>query len=171
MTGGLWQKLDLLARSAAPAAVTLLMVLLGVTPLYVPFYGPVAPMLPLMAVFYWAVHRPDLMPFSAVFAAGVLQDVVTGAPFGLHAFILLACHWLVFTQRRFLVDRSFPVMWWGFMMVASLAVLLEWLTFSVFHTVFMPAEPLLFRALLTVALYPLVSWAFIQVHRGFLRQS
>src|SRR3546814_5542844 len=49
MTGTLWQRMDGAARSAAPGLMTLMLVLLGVMPLHLPFYGAVAPILPLMS--------------------------------------------------------------------------------------------------------------------------
>jgi len=165
----LWQRLDLAARHAAPGAITLFVVLLGVVPLGMPFYGPIAPVLVLMPVYYWTVHRPDLVPFWLVFLAGAVHGVLTGAPLGLHAAVLLLCQALVMAQRRFLVGKSFFVLWWGFLTVAVIATTLEWLFFGLFLTAPMPPEPVAFRALLTTALFPLFAWIFGQVTRGFLQ--
>lgn len=170
MNATLWQKLDGAARRAAPGAVTLLLVLVGVTPLQVPFYGRIAPMLALMSIYYWAIHRPDLMPLSLVFAVGLVHDALTGAPLGIHSLVFLVCHWMVLGQRRFLVGRSFVVLWWGFFMLMLLAAALDWVAFSAYFARVMPVEPVVFRTLLTVALFPVAAWAFIQVHRGFVRQ-
>jgi rod shape-determining protein MreD len=170
MNATVWQKLDGAARRAAPATVTLLLVLIGTTPLQAPFYGSIAPMFALMSIYYWAIHRPDLMPLSLVFAIGLVHDVLTGAPLGIHSFVFLVCHWIVYGQRRFLVGRAFGVLWWGFFMMMLMAAALEWAAFSAYFARVMPVEPVLFRTLLTVALFPVLAWGFIQVHRGFLRQ-
>lgn len=171
MTPGLWARLDLAARCSAPAAVTLFVVLIAVMPLRIPFYGPIAPILPLIAIYYWAIHRPDLMPFTVVFGIGLLQDILAGAPLGVHSFIFLLFFWMVFSQRRFLMGKPFFVLWCGFVGAALLTAGLEWLAFSLVHARPMPAAPVLFRALTTTALFPPLTWLFIQVHRGFLRQA
>ncbi|HET8727657.1 MAG TPA: rod shape-determining protein MreD [Alphaproteobacteria bacterium] len=168
MTGAFWHKMDGAARSSAPALMTLMLVLIGVMPFQLPLYGAVAPALPLIAIYYWAVHRPDLMPFTVVFGVGLLHDVLTAAPLGLNAAIFLVAHWLVIGQRRFLVGRSFLVLWWGFATIATLAAAMEWLAHSIYAATPMPGEPLVFRGLITIALFPAVVWIAIQVHRSFL---
>lgn len=170
VTPGLWSKLDLAARNAAPAAVTLFVLLLAVMPLRIPHYGPIAPHLPLISIYYWAIHRPDLMPFSVVFGIGLLQDVLTGAPLGAHPLIFLVFSWMVFGQRRILMGKPFYVLWCGFAMAALVAAGLEWLAFGLALARPMPVPPVLFRALTTTALFPPLAWLLIQVHRGFLRQ-
>lgn len=164
-----WQKLDQAGRRATPGVLSLLLVLFGAAPLYAPYYGPVAPVLPLIAVYYWSVHRPDLMPFWLVFLIGLLQDILTAGPTGLWAMILLACQWLLMGQRRFVVGRPFLLIWLGFVAVAAMALTLEWLASSAYHVAVMPTEPALFRALLTIALFPALFWLFVLVHRGFVQ--
>ncbi len=109
------------------------------------------------------------MPLSLVFIIGVGQDFLIAAPIGVHSFIFVICYWIVFTQRRFLMGKSFFVLWWGLIMTALLAAALEWLCFSIMNTQLMPVEPVLFRALLTAAVFPLIAWLLIKVHRSFLR--
>ena len=163
-------KLDLAARTMAPAALTFMLVFLGAVPLHLAAFGPVAPLYDLIAIYYWAVYRSDLMPFSVIFLVGLLHDAITGAPLGIHSFIFLMSAWVAFSQRRFLAGKSFFVLWSGFLIVAALAMVLEWLVSSALSATLMPAAPVLFRTLLTAAVFPPVAWCLIQVHRGFLRQ-
>src|SRR3546814_2837019 len=37
--------------------------------------SPIVPALALIGVFFWSVHRPDLMPIWAVFVIGLFQDL------------------------------------------------------------------------------------------------
>jgi len=166
VTAGPLQRLDQAARNAAPAAITLFVVLLAVVPLDAPFYPAIAPMLALMPVYFWTVHRPDLLPFPVTFAAGLLHDVLTGAPLGLQAVVLLFCQGLIMTQRRFLAGKSFFVLWWGFLFTVVVAATLEWILFGLYHAAAMPAEPVAFKALLTTALFPLPAWLFSHAQRG-----
>ncbi|MEQ8966407.1 MAG: rod shape-determining protein MreD [Azospirillaceae bacterium] len=171
MTTTLLQRLDQAARYAAPAAITLFVVLLGVVPIHAPFYPAIAPMLVLMPVYFWTVHRPDLLPFPVTFAAGLLHDALTGAPLGLHAIVLLFCQGVVLTQRRFLAGKSFFVLWWGFLFTVVVATTLEWVLFGLYHAAAMPAEPVAFKALLTTALFPLPAWLFSHTQRSLLSGS
>ena len=67
MKSHFWQRIDFIMRSLTPFVLTLVLVVLGQVPLHIPGFAEVAPILPLMAVYHWAIYRPDLLPASAVF--------------------------------------------------------------------------------------------------------
>ncbi len=165
MATALLQRLDHLARHAAPAAVSLVLVIAGVVPLGIPFWGPVAPDYALIAVYFWSVHRPDLLPFSVVFGLGLAKDVLLGTPLGGYAVIYLICRWLVASQRRFLADQALMVGWVGFALVSAVAAGLGWAVFSVYFATPMPANPLLSQMALGVAMYPLIAGLLMLVNR------
>lgn len=169
MTGDLLHKLDLAARHAAPGAVTLILVLVGVTPTNLPYYSAIAPMLPLASVYYWGVHRPDLMPMWLIFLVGLLHDVLTDSPIGLHAAILLLCQWILLRQRRFLIGQPFAILWLGYAVAVIGVGILEWIGIILYDAALIPIRPLLIRLVLTIAIFPPFAWLFIQVHRGFLK--
>src|SRR5271154_2136448 len=100
MLDSVLQRLDHAARTALPFVTTLLCVLLGAAAWPVPYLGAVAPPLALMAVYYWAIHRPDLLRPWMVFVIGFLNDAVHDMPLGLSALLFVAAHQVVFRQRR-----------------------------------------------------------------------
>jgi len=164
-----WQNLDLVARQIAPVLVTLLTVILARLPMHVPHLGPVMPWLTLVAVFYWAAHRPDLMPMPAVFGIGLFHDLLAGAPLGPGALVLLMVHALIAGQRRFFVSRSFAVLWAVFAIVALAAVTAHWALSMAATGALLTPMPVVFQVLTTVATYPLLTWVFVHVQRTVLR--
>ncbi|MDX1575575.1 MAG: rod shape-determining protein MreD, partial [Kiloniellales bacterium] len=70
MREDVWHRLDLIARKILPFFVTLLLIMVAMVPLRVPLLSPVIPALPLIAVYYWSVHKPNLMPVWAIFLIG-----------------------------------------------------------------------------------------------------
>lgn len=171
MTDLAWQKLEQFLRQAAPSLATFLLVLLSVTPLPIPSYGAVAPVLPMIAIYYWAAHRPDLLPFGVVFVAGLLLDILAGGPLGLHSFVFLICQFLVVTQRRLLVGQPFLFLWCGFVVVHLLATFLEWMAFGIYANDIQPIGSPLISALITMALFPMIAWLLLQMQRGLLRRA
>jgi rod shape-determining protein MreD len=169
MTDGeldLWQRVESQLRAAVPFVVTLLLAVLCAVPLGIPGLAPVTPMLPAIAVFYWSVYRPDLLPMIGVVLVGLVHDALTGTPFGLTAFVLLLLQAVAGTQRRFFNAKALPVAWFGFALVGSGAVALSWLIASVLALAPMPLRPALFQGLLTIGLYPVVAWPL-----GFILQE
>ncbi len=158
MKGGFWQRLDLMARRGLPAVVAFLFVFLVVLPVPISGYSSIVPMLVLAAVFFWAVHDPRLLPPVVVFAVGVVEDALSGAVMGSGAVVLLAVYGVTLSQRRFFHNRSFIQVWVGFAFVALGAAVLAWLVAMLANGVFAPPRAAVFQYLLTVAVYPLVTW-------------
>ena len=169
MKTGLWRRLVRFSRSLTPLLLTLAVVLASVLPLRIPHFAVVMPLLSMMAVFYWSIYRPELLPAAAVFALGVVQDALGGGPLGLSALVLLLVHGVGVSQRRFFLGKSFAVEWWGFILVASGAALVGWLLASLYYTAWIDPGAVLAQALLTMALYPCFSWLFARSARIFLR--
>lgn len=168
MTATLWQRLDQVGRNVAPVAATGALVLVGLVPSPLPLFDRIAPMLTVMAVYYWAIHRPDLMPPSAAFAIGLMQDLLGGEPPGLNALTLVVVHWTVMSQRSFFLAKSFFLLWWGFGLVALGAVVLQWVVQCLLQLSFLPVVGQIFRSLVTITLFPPLAWCLIKVHRAFL---
>ncbi len=169
MTPNLWTHLDAAARSLSPFAVTMLLVMIGMIPLRIPNLAPVMPALGLIAVYFWLVQRPDLMPAWAVVLVGLAQDLLGGGALGVGAFVLLAVYASLAGQRRYLARSGFAAMWLIFLPVAAGAFFLAWLLNSLIAETVLDAGPAAFQYLTTVAFYPCVAWVFVQAQRAFLK--
>ena len=171
MTPAVWQRLDQVARNLVPFSLTLLLGFLGTVPIFFPGYKPVAPAMTLIAVYYWSIFRPDLMPPIAVFALGFFHDLLSGTPLGLSAFILLLVRSAVVSQRRFFMGNSFFIMWGGFLLISAGAMALAWEIISWLESSFVHATPAFFQFLITLALFPAFTWFFVRMQQLFLRQE
>ena len=137
----LWSRLDIIARSITPFGLTILLVLINVLPLQVPGLSRVMPLFPLMSIYLWAIHQPELMPSYAVFLVGFLQDTLIGTPIGLHILTYLIVYGTVVWQRRFLAGKPFAVIWVGFSLVAAGATAANWFLISLFYlTIIQPNQ-------------------------------
>ncbi|MFQ5535048.1 MAG: rod shape-determining protein MreD [Sphingomonadales bacterium] len=143
---------------ASPVLSCLAMVFVIAMPYRIPGFATVMPQLPLIAVFYWGLMRPDLLPAAAVFAVGLLNDIVTGGPLGLSAIALMLARGLIVSQRRVFLGKPFIVGWCGFAIVALGVGILEGLLVAAYYKAVPSLDPVLVRFLLTVAAYPAVAW-------------
>lgn len=170
MNQTLSQRLDRIARNVVPALLGVLLVLLSATPLYVPGYAPVAANLVMMAAFYWAVHRPELLPPLTVFLLGLLQDMLIGMPPGMNALVLVLVRAIGVSQSRVFRDRSFLLLWWGFGLVASAAACVVWGLSLVYNLAYIDPLPVIFQAAMTTALFPFVAGLFTWTQHRLLAQ-
>lgn len=170
MIPSLWLRLDATARRLVPSALTLALILAGPIPIGTAYVQLLKPVLPLAAIYYWSLYRPDLMPAPIAFVLGLLYDILSGAPVGVHAVVFVVLHAVVNKQRRFLIGKSFAINWMGFTAVAVGAFAAVWLLTSIYYAT--PVDPpgLLFQTLTTVVVFPIVFWVLLRCHIAFLQQ-
>lgn len=164
----LFQRLWLGLRGTAPLVLSLLLVLLSVLPYGIADFAAVRPALAMIAVYYWSIYRPDLLPAPAAFLIGVVQDVLAGTPLGMTALVLLLMRAVIISQRKVFVGESFLVGWWGFAIIAAGAALLTWLLASAWFLSILAADAIAYQTLITVMLYPLFAWIFGRLQRRVL---
>jgi rod shape-determining protein MreD len=157
-------------RHALPFMTTLLSILLVATPTRLPGFASVAPQLPLIGIYYWSIYRPDLLRPWAAFALGAIADMIGGTPLGVSSLVFLAVQAAVGSQRRTL-GKSFLMAWWGFTIIATGALALEWAMSSVVMVMVLPVKALAFQYLMTITVYPLLAWAFVRAQLALLRRA
>ncbi|MDH3235761.1 MAG: rod shape-determining protein MreD [Alphaproteobacteria bacterium] len=163
--------LDDLVRKTAPVAVTLVLVLVALMHLPVPGFAELAPMLPVMAIYYWSLHRPELLPFWTVFLIGLVIDALTGGTLGFNALMLLLVSAFMRPQQRYLAERGFAVHWVIFMIVVTIFEFLRWLLMAaIAQKILSLGDPAL-RVLLAVALYPCLSWVLLRIDQALLKPA
>lgn len=165
-----WQRMDMIVRSLTPFGLTLVLVVLGQVPLHIPGFAEVAPILPLMAVYFWAIYRPDLLPAVAVFVAGLVQDALSGMPFGVNAAVFVVVHMAVLSQQIFFQGKSFLIIWLGFSMVAAGAVFMIWVLNALVFTSFASVEAAFIQYLVTVGIFPILALMLVRWQRTVLAQ-
>jgi len=151
-----------------PSATTLVFALLSVVAWPLPYFGEVAPPLALIALYYWALHRPDLFRPGMAFLVGLLNDVLHFLPLGLSALLFVGAHQFVFSQRRFFAGHSFYMMWWGFMLMILIVMFAEWALLGLFRWQEIPFMPVFLQAVLAIIIFPLPCWLLIRLQRAAL---
>ena len=167
----LWQRLDNGARLTLPFATTVLCVFLGTIIWPLPYLGPVAPPLVLVALYYWSLHRPDLLRPGMVFVIGLLNDVINFLPLGLSALLFVAVNQLVFSQRRYVTGQPFLALWAGFALTAFLTATTEWILMGMVHFSITPILPVMIQTLLVIAIFPIPCWLLIRLQRAAFTQG
>jgi len=140
-----------------PLLATAVLVLFGAVPIRLPDFEAVAPVLSLAAVYFFAIYRPSLLPAPAVFGIGLFQDALLGLPFGLSALVLLGVYGVVVGQRAAFRGRPFLIAWAGFALVIPIAMAATWAIVSLLAGTLVPPTAVVFQALMTIAVYPLVN--------------
>ena len=155
-------------RLVLAQSVIVLFLLLNVVSLSMPHAGDLKPFFLLMAVFYWAIYRPTVMPSAYTFLLGLTVDLLSNLPFGMSALILLAIQTLVRRSRLFLMGQPYMMVWLGFAITALAYAAAVWFLITLRGLTFPPKNAvyqMLAATGLTILLFPLASIILQGVHR------
>jgi rod shape-determining protein MreD len=136
-----------------PTVLTAIAVLISVLP-----YGsigglPIVPLFSLIVVFYWSAYYPEAYPLFVPFVAGLLQDMLSNAPIGMTALVLLAVAAVTRRQRLYFAGNAALPEWTAFAGMAALAGFAFWAIGSIYFDQSLRLYPILFQAGLTILLY------------------
>jgi rod shape-determining protein MreD len=150
-------------RRMLPALTVALAALIDLAP--VPDVAPAghAANLTVAVVFFWSLHRPDLLQPVALFAIALAADLVAGVLIGLGPLSLLAVRQGVVRQQRLLLAASPVMRWAGFACFAAGVALLGWLVASALALRWQAAMPVLGDLVVTVMAWPVVAVLLAQV--------
>ena len=130
-----------------------------------------SPAFGLIAVYYWAVQRPDVFPPYGVFAIGLFYDLLSAGPLGLWALVYLIVYGLTTAQRQLIIGRTFGLFWLGFFFSAVIAGFLGWVLASLYFGLFLSPGPVLIQMAASVTLFPLFAKLFEQLLQWLLVQG
>lgn len=151
-----------------PVATLCCAALLSILPVHIPGYVALVPAFTLMATYHWTVYRPDLLPVTAVFAVGLAEDLLAGAPLGVTPLVLLLARAAVLRRRRYFVGRPFPFVWSGFTILTAAALGSLWALHCLFALALIDFRSTVFRAVLTISLFPAASFLLGRSQRAVM---
>lgn len=147
-----------------PFLLAILSVIIALLPLRMPGDLELTPLYPLMVVFFWGIHRGDLMTPAPIFFTGLAYDLLSGAPVGLWALTFLVCHAMALVLRD-TFGRVLRTAWALFAIICMTACLLAWTIWSIYD--WQLQEPVKFavQGLVSIGLYPFFGFAFAFIER------
>ena len=163
-----WAQIDTVIVRLLPVATTAAAAALSLEPMRFPGSAALVPAFLLMAIFHWAVYRPDLLSAPSVFVIGAGYDLVAGGPPGVTAMLLLLVRAAVLRYRRWFSDRAFAFIWGRFALLTAFAMLGLWLTHLLLDAQATRFKVILFQAILTIALFPIASFLLGRAQRALM---
>ncbi len=160
------QRVRALLWAISPLLIGLLFVMIYAAPLRIGSVTIPMPLLPFMAIYFWSMTNPSVMPPPAIFMIGLFQDFLTGGPVGLWALTYLLSIAVLSTQREVFVGKGRSALWAGFALSILIASLIVWLTAWVSLGAVPRAGKLGVEMVVTLIAFVPVSRLFAMVHRA-----
>lgn len=151
------QPTDTFTARLLPITTTILATFLTLEPVHLPGYSTLTPDFTLMTVYHWLIYRPDLLPPLGLFGIGVAYDLLSGGPPGITPILFLLSRAAVLRWRRWFLNRPFPFIWSGFIVLACGAMLGLWALHCALTLQLTGLSEGVLRTVLTIALAPISS--------------
>lgn len=126
----------------------------------------IMPTWPLMAVFLWSGLRPHFMPPIAVFAIGLTQDLLTGAPMGVWALSYLISIAVFRFRGEDGMPRDLPPIFARFAGALLLSHTIAYVAGSLALGQMADMRPLIVEATATILMFPLLAWFTLKNRRS-----
>lgn len=120
----------------------------------------------LLAVYYWSVFQPQRVHPMLLFMLGLLSDIVTGAPLGIHPLMLLLVRSIVLSQRRLFLAQQFLFVWLGMFVTALFGYAIIWISLQIISDGPVSVNVMLVPIVSTVLLYPLWHWLCDRLYKA-----
>lgn len=148
-----------LIRTALMVCLGLVAVFIEAAPLGVGPEAPPSPDLLLCVVFFWTARRPESAPLPAIFALGLVRDLMADLPTGAGALTLVLAAEAVRALRPRLARSSFMLEWAALGAAALCTAALLWLLIVLTLTQPPYVEALFHQSLYTAMAYPVLAIA------------
>jgi rod shape-determining protein MreD len=154
------------SRVALGHGLLLLLTLVLMANWVLPYFSVLKPQLILVAIFYWSLYRPTLMPPWLVFAVGLALDLIHPVmPLGTHAFSYLLIAGSLRPRRRMLMGQPFMMIWVAFMVVVAADLIIKTLALLALAGVGVNVATILINGLSTILAFPVLLMMFVWIHR------
>lgn len=157
-------------HAVVPSGLTILLLLMlhGAVPSLEP--STVLPNVAAIMVLFWGWYRPALLPSFVVFLLGLLQDVLSGTPLGLHALTLLLMQFFVLSRLTRVAETPFLLQWFTACLVLGGELILRALVGHIWFPGPLVGERLGLEWMVTALAYPLFhvlcGWLYEALPRG-----
>lgn len=134
-----------------PITSIIIMILMTALPDIIPSVPRLGALWPLIGITYWTLARPRSLGIPSLFCLGLLMDIVSFTPLGVHAFLLVMMQYVLNRQRRFLMGQGFWVAWTAY----ALLTLMVYISLYIFLSPVQPSAHSFTQGLISVA----IAWA------------
>lgn len=116
----------------------------------------VAPNFMSVIIYLWAVYRPDLTSKRLYIIFGLVRDGLFGYPLGMGVFEILLIVSITNLLRRYILGRSYWIVFLGYGVFSITSHSLNWLILSWVKGTLLPFEVVLKTTFLNLLIYPLL---------------
>ncbi len=151
--------------SIIPTFTILISIILTLMPYQISNASLLTPLIVHITLYFWTVYRPQTLPYVVILLLGLLKDFIESNVLGINALYFLLFQVIIKSQRKYIYNNTFIVVWAGFMfclsLILSLPLLLSKFGISLKHY---PLSIVFFQWLITIFAYIPLHWLLSKIN-------
>ncbi len=154
-----------------PVISSIIFILIFFIPAY-PFVAHnIRPAVSLICIYFWLINRPDIFGITYAFIIALVEDLVSTSPTGADLFGVLVLYVITTSIYKFVSNKPFNIIWYGFILASAITLLAKWLIVSLYYSQFVPVSNIIFTFFSTIAFYPIFSIINAYIHVYFMQEE
>lgn len=109
---------------AIPALSVLLSIFISILPYQITDFSLLMPLFTPMVIYFWSIYQPQSLSYVVVFFLGLLKDILENNVLGVSALCFLLFQAMIRSQRLYIINNAFIVVWAGFIFFLSIILLM-----------------------------------------------
>jgi len=109
-----------------------------------------------IAIFFWTLHRPEILHPLTVFMIGFIYDAFLGIFLGTHSVLFISLYYILKQQRAFLTSQNQFSLFVAFILALTVFGVLEYALSCLYNFQITVPYPVLYNVLVTIFFYPLI---------------
>ena len=150
------------SMNSLPSLTLVFAIFLSATPYGISGFSLLMPFIVQMVIYYWSVYRPQLLPYFMLLLLGLFKDIIDNNIIGMNALSFLLFQAIIISQRRFIINRAFIVVWAGFAFCLGVIISLPMLL-GIYHY---PVTILFSQWLVSIFAYVPMHWLLSKITFG-----
>ena len=139
--------------NSIPTLTALISLFLNIVPYKINNASILMPDFFYIVIYYWTVYRPQLLPCLIILLLGLLKDIIEYNTLGISSLSALFFQLVIISQRKFLFNRTFIVVWLGFAFCLAIILALQNYSWTI----------LISRWLISIFAYVPLHWALSRI--------
>ena len=122
------------------------------------------PLITYGVIYFFTIRRPEALPYIVILIAGLFNDILESNVLGISSLCFLLFQMIINSQKKYIINNTFFMMWGGFVFCLSIILLITLLLSKfIFHISYLPLYIVSMEWIISIFLYVPTHWLLNKV--------
>ena len=147
-----------------PFFIITLTLFINIIPFDIRNISILTPFITYCIIYFFTIKRPETLPYPAILIIGFFNDILESNVLGISSLCFLLFQIIINSQKKYIINNTFFMMWGGFVFCLSIILLITLLLSKfVFNISYLPLYVIFMEWIISIFLYVPVHWLLSKI--------